>query len=264
MSPFHLLHIPPLRFDLGLSLPCRLLLSLLGIFAKFIEVDGREGVYVRPNVFIEREHCEFVAFEQGLHFFVEEDLAPVIGVLEVVGFDVVPESLDYLRPGHLSALTKKAGHLWTNFLDDSEPRLLALSLLGFFIGCLLLVFLVRFIFRFFLVIRLLVHGVQYLCQCGFNIRLFGGEVRPAHFGREESDELFGGDRFQINCFHEGFHFFSDGRLVWDGDGSGWNGSSSNFGHGGLVPVISYCSYLSCMRVKRVRVLCSVATWIMSI
>lgn len=60
-----------------------------------------DGVELVPEELVHREHVNLILFEDGVQFLVAADLPLVIGVLEPVVLDVIPELLDNLRTGQL-------------------------------------------------------------------------------------------------------------------------------------------------------------------
>jgi hypothetical protein len=53
------------------------------------------------NILVHPEHVDPGLLEHGLHFLIAEDLALVLGILKIVGLDVLPQLLDDLRAGKL-------------------------------------------------------------------------------------------------------------------------------------------------------------------
>lgn len=58
-----------------------------------------DGVEVVANLLVHAEHIDLGLFEDGLHLFVTTDLSFVVGVLEVIGLYVLPQTLDNMRSG---------------------------------------------------------------------------------------------------------------------------------------------------------------------
>lgn len=59
------------------------------------------GIELVSEQLVHREHVDLVLLEDGVHLFVAQDLALVIGILQAVALDVDPELLDHLRAGQL-------------------------------------------------------------------------------------------------------------------------------------------------------------------
>lgn len=57
-----------------------------------------DGIKVIANLLVHLEHVYPGLFEDGVHLLVAADLALVVGILEVIGLYVFPETLDHTRP----------------------------------------------------------------------------------------------------------------------------------------------------------------------
>lgn len=55
------------------------------------------GIEVASNLLVHPEHVDASLLEYSLHLLVADDLALVLGVLKIVGLDVLPELLNDLR-----------------------------------------------------------------------------------------------------------------------------------------------------------------------
>lgn len=62
-----------------------------------------DRVEVAAHQLVHLEHVYFLVLKYGSHLLVAEDLALIIRVLEVLGFDVLPQLLHDLRSRQLGA-----------------------------------------------------------------------------------------------------------------------------------------------------------------
>jgi hypothetical protein len=53
-----------------------------------------DGVKMVADLLVHAEHVNLRLLEDGLHLLIAKNLSPVVWILEVVGLDVCPETLD--------------------------------------------------------------------------------------------------------------------------------------------------------------------------
>jgi hypothetical protein len=72
--------------------------AVVAVLRGILNLGFLDGVEVIANLFVHAEHVHLGLLEYRLHLVVADDLPLVLGVLEVVGLYMCPETLDHTRP----------------------------------------------------------------------------------------------------------------------------------------------------------------------